>query len=168
MTAGTRQQRLMQRALHHVDEVKGKGEGVRSIYGGLCHRLPVLIRTCGLCAALAFVHSKSQDRSGDGRSEAHRLLLEHCRAILKNHAGLGIGNGSGRELINTVQGLDVRRAAAGEDRRDHLRELINTVQGLDVRGYVLAQRVLLEALVFHKRFAESVLGVEPGSGDERD
>jgi CRISPR type III-B/RAMP module-associated protein Cmr5 len=143
MTAGTRQQRLMQRALHHVDEVKGKGEGVRSIYGGLCHRLPVLIRTCGLCAALAFVHSKSQDRSGDGRSEAHRLLLEHCRAILKNHAGLGIGNGSGRELINTVQGLDVR-------------------------GYVLAQRVLLEALVFHKRFAESVLGVEPGSGDERD
>jgi CRISPR type III-B/RAMP module-associated protein Cmr5 len=143
MTAGTRQQRLMQTALHHVDEVKGKGEGVRSIYGGLCHRLPVLIRTCGLCAALAFVHSKSQDRSGDGRSEAHRLLLEHCRAILKNHAGLGIGNGSGRELINTVQGLDVR-------------------------GYVLAQRVLLEALVFHKRFAESVLGVEPGSGDERD
>lgn len=143
MTAGTRQQRLMQTALDHVDEVKGKGEGVRSIYGGLCHRLPVLIRTCGLCAALAFVHSKSQDRSGDGRSEAHRLLLEHCRAILKNHAGLGIGNGSGRELINTVQGLDVR-------------------------GYVLAQRVLLEALVFHKRFAESVLGVEPGSGDERD
>jgi CRISPR type III-B/RAMP module-associated protein Cmr5 len=143
MTARTRQQRLMQTALHHVDEVKGKGEGVRSIYGGLCHRLPVLIRTCGLCAALAFVHSKSQDRSGDGRSEAHRLLLEHCRAILKNHAGLGIGNGSGRELINTVQGLDVR-------------------------GYVLAQRVLLEALVFHKRFAESVLGVEPGSGDERD
>lgn len=143
MTAKTRQQRLMQTALDHVDEVKGKGEGVRSIYGGLCHRLPVLIRTCGLCAALAFVHSKSQDRSGDGRSEAHRLLLEHCRAILKNHAGLGIGNGSGRELINTVQGLDVR-------------------------GYVLAQRVLLEALVFHKRFAESVLGVEPGSGDERD
>jgi CRISPR type III-B/RAMP module-associated protein Cmr5 len=143
MTAKTRQQRLMQTALDHVDEVKGKGEGVRSFYGGLCHRLPVLIRTCGLCAALAFVHSKSQDRSGDGRSEAHRLLLEHCRAILKNHAGLGIGNGSGRELINTVQGLDVR-------------------------GYVLAQRVLLEALVFHKRFAESVLGVEPGSGDERD
>jgi len=143
MTAGTRQQRLMQRALHHVDEVKGKGEGVRSIYGGLCHRLPVLIRTCGLCAALAFVHSKSQGESGDGRREAHRLLLEHCGAILSDHAGLGIGNGSGRELINTVQGLDVR-------------------------GYVLAQRVLLEALVFHKRFAESVLGVEPGSGDERD
>jgi len=167
MTARTRQQRLMQTALDHVDEVKGKGEGVRSIYGGLCHRLPVLIRTCGLCAALAFVHSKSQEcddpeytmgaecaalafvhsksqgGSGDGRSEAHRLLLEHCRAILENHAGLGIGNGSGRELINTVQGLDVR-------------------------GYVLAQRVLLEALVFHKRFAESVLGVEPGSGDERD
>ena len=143
MTARTRQQQLMETALKQVDEVKGKGEGVRSIYGGLCHRLPVLIRTCGLCAALAFVHSKSQDRSGDGRSEAHRLLLKHCRAILKNHAGLGIGNGSGRELINTVQGLDVR-------------------------GYVLAQRVLLEALVFHKRFAESVLGVEPGSGDERD
>jgi CRISPR type III-B/RAMP module-associated protein Cmr5 len=143
MTAKTRQQRLMQTALDHVDEVKGKGEGVRSIYGGLCHRLPVLIRTCGLCAALAFVHSKSQGESGDGRREAHRLLLEHCGAILSDHAGLGIGNGSGRELINTVQGLDVR-------------------------GYVLAQRVLLEALVFHKRFAESVLGVEPGSGDERD
>jgi len=143
MTAKTRQQRLMQTALDHVDEVKGKGEGVRSFYGGLCHRLPVLIRTCGLCAALAFVHSKSQGESGDGRREAHRLLLEHCGAILRDHAGLGIGNGSGRELINTVQGLDVR-------------------------GYVLAQRVLLEALVFHKRFAESVLGVEPGSGDERD
>ena len=143
MTAGTRQQRLMQTALDHVDEVKGKGEGVRSIYGGLCHRLPVLIRTCGLCAALAFVHSKSQGGSGDDRREAHRLLLKHCGAILGDHAGLGIGNGSGRELINTVQGLDVR-------------------------GYVLAQRVLLEALVFHKRFAESVLGVEPGSGDERD
>jgi len=143
MTPRTRQQRLMETALKQVDEVKGKGDGVRSIYGGLCHRLPVLIRTCGLCAALAFVHSKSQGESGGGRIEAHRLLLKHCGAILKDHAGLGIGNGSGRELINTVQGLDVR-------------------------GYVLAQRVLLEALVFHKRFAESVLGVEPGSGDERD
>ena len=143
MTARTRQQQLMETALQHVDEVKGKGDGVRSIYGGLCHRLPVLIRTCGLCAALAFVHSKSQGGSGDGRSEAHRLLLEHCGEILRHHAGLSIGNGSGRELINTVQGLDVR-------------------------GYALAQRVLLEALVFHKRFAESVLGVEPGSGDERD
>jgi CRISPR-associated protein Cmr5 len=27
---------------------------LRDIYGGLCHSFPVLVRTCGLCQALAF------------------------------------------------------------------------------------------------------------------
>lgn len=52
----------------------------RLIYGGLCHSLPVMVRTCGLCQALAFAESKG---SGDGsRAMAHRLILKHVGELI--------------------------------------------------------------------------------------
>jgi CRISPR-associated protein Cmr5 len=52
----------------------------RLIYGGLCHSFPVMVRTCGLCQALAFSASKA---SGDGsRAKAHRLILEHVGKLI--------------------------------------------------------------------------------------
>lgn len=51
-------------------------ENVRKIYGGLCHEFPVMVRTCGLCQAVAFSLDKAQS------NEAHSLLLDDLSAVL--------------------------------------------------------------------------------------
>ncbi len=82
--ATTRQQRDLVRALKHVTAVSHKDEGVRKIYGGLCHSFPVLVRTCGLCQALAFVEAKatSRDQNPSERVQAYRTLREHIAELL--------------------------------------------------------------------------------------
>ncbi len=82
--AMTRQQRDLVRALDHVTAVSRKDEGVRKIYGGLCHSFPVLVRTCGLCQALAFVEAKatSRDQNPNERVQAYRALREHVAELL--------------------------------------------------------------------------------------
>ena len=57
----TLSQATMQQALDLVREVVGKPEQVRTIYGNLCHEFPVLVRTCGLCQAIAVVTPPSND-----------------------------------------------------------------------------------------------------------
>jgi CRISPR-associated protein Cmr5 len=69
----------MQQALDLVREVVGKPEQVRTIYGNLCHEFPVLVRTCGLCQAIAFCADKAQSDE-NARAEAYRLLLKHMSA----------------------------------------------------------------------------------------
>lgn len=68
-----------------VSQVEQEPEEVRRIYGGLCHSFPVLVRTCGLCQALAFSKEKetATDKQGpSNRNTAHRLLLRHVGAVL--------------------------------------------------------------------------------------
>lgn len=80
----TRAQEDLDRAARLVGEVAAahpEGSAVRTIYGGLCHSFPVLVRTCGLCQALAY----SRDKAGDGskdRNKAHALLLAHVGSVL--------------------------------------------------------------------------------------
>ncbi len=64
-----------------VREVEKEPKSVSNIYGGLCHSFPVMVRTCGLCQALAFSKAKAGEGKDD-RERAHTLLLRHVAHIL--------------------------------------------------------------------------------------
>lgn len=76
----TRAQKDMEKAHGLIQEVSGTGAEVKKIYGGLCHSFPVMVRTCGLCQAIAF--SKDKATSGGDRGQAHSLLLKHVANLI--------------------------------------------------------------------------------------
>ncbi|MCW5933530.1 MAG: type III-B CRISPR module-associated protein Cmr5 [Fimbriimonadia bacterium] len=76
----TRAQIDMEKAHRLVTEVSGRGAEVKKIYGGVCHSFPVMVRTCGLCQAIAFSQDKATSE-GD-RGQAHSLLLKHVAALI--------------------------------------------------------------------------------------
>jgi CRISPR-associated protein Cmr5 len=81
----TRAQRDMVTAERLVAAVASEPSAeTKRIYGGLCHHFPVLVRTCGLCQALAFMKAKSTHKNGkaSARSRAHELLLGHVGELL--------------------------------------------------------------------------------------
>lgn len=77
----TRAQQDMELAAQLVQAVAKLDEETQQIYGGLCHSFPVMVRTCGLCQAIAFSKAKAGEGK-ESREKAHRLLLEHVAAIL--------------------------------------------------------------------------------------
>ena len=114
----------MAQALASVQAVP-EDKGLRSSYGGLCHKLPALILKNGLCQTVAFLGSKS---AGDGaQAQAHRLVLDHLAATLGP----------------TAQALP------------------GYVSSVPLEEYMRATRTTLLAWTFYKRFAVSLLGVEP-------
>ena len=54
------------------------GPETAAAYKRLCNSFPVLVRTCGLCQALAFHKSK------ESKDEAHALLLQHVKKLLED------------------------------------------------------------------------------------
>ena len=89
-------------------------------YGGMAHKLPVLIRQAGLVQALAYVAARGKDGA--------KQLLEDLAAVL--------GEDSTHDLLE-------------RSRKAHLLE------------YMRLTREATVALTWYKRFAQSVLGVEP-------
>lgn len=80
----TRRQRYLAQALKHVTEVKQlpgeHAEDAKDIYGRLCHKLPILIRTNGLIQTLAFVEEKA-----GGGQHAHAKAQPRAYYLLKQH-----------------------------------------------------------------------------------
>lgn len=133
----TLSQATMQQALDLVREVKGKSGQVPTIYGNLCHEFPVLVRTCGLCQAIAFCADKAQSDDKE-RAGAYRLLLQHIGAIVGVKTD---GNG----------GVDD--------------PLLEKILQAGTTEYMLHTRRVLQAWVYFKRFAVSVLGVKTGGSE---
>lgn len=77
----TRAQQDMELAAKLVDAVSGYDKETQQIYGGLCHSFPVMVRTCGLCQAVAFSKAKAGERK-DSREKAHDLILQHVSQVL--------------------------------------------------------------------------------------
>ncbi|BCW98126.1 MAG: hypothetical protein KatS3mg024_0953 [Armatimonadota bacterium] len=130
----SRQLELMGQAIDHIRAQENGDEEFRRIYGGLYHKLPVLIRTCGLCQALAFVNSKTQAQGS--RGSAHKAVMSDVTNVLTKFCGVRV---------------------AEDDKGDILAVIREELQSWE---YAMATRILLQSLVFHKRFAESILGVE--------
>ena len=129
----TRQQAHLGAALDRVSELlqPGVSDKTRKAYGGLCHGFPVLVRTNGLCQALAFVHQK---KSGtDDLAAAHGHLWRHVAGVL------------------SVQNAD---------------DLLQHIRRQPSDRYLHETRLLLEAWIYYKRFAVSLLGVQPGEEAE--
>lgn len=78
-TARTRSQQQMSQALAHVMSVRGTD--AQPFYGDVCHLLPVLVQTNGLCQALAFIADKASRR--DSRGRAFGLIQQHVAAVLE-------------------------------------------------------------------------------------
>jgi CRISPR-associated protein Cmr5 len=79
----TRAQRDLALAERLVSEVEAEREEVRRIYGGLCHSFPVLVRSCGLCQALAYSRAKATAGNDSPRARAHAILLQHAGILLE-------------------------------------------------------------------------------------
>ncbi|MDW8104664.1 MAG: type III-B CRISPR module-associated protein Cmr5 [Armatimonadota bacterium] len=77
----TRAQQDMELAAQLVQQVSQQDGETQRIYGGLCHSFPVMVRTCGLCQAIAFSRAK-EGEGKEPREKAHRLLLQHVAEIL--------------------------------------------------------------------------------------
>jgi len=132
MPVRTRAQQDLILAERLVSEVARLPEGTRKIYGGLCHSFPVLVRTCGLCQAVAFSADKAtapQGRDEKDRQRAHRLLLRH----------LG-------ELV----------AAPGQAPPA---DVVAVLRGCGALEYMRLTRRVLSAWIYFKRFAVSILEV---------
>lgn len=131
----TRAQQDLQLAEQRVSAVEGDAE-VRKIYGGLCHSFPILVRTCGLCQALAFSKDKSTATGGEPkpRNRAHARLLEDVACLLR------------------VEGGDP----------------VAAVRTADTTTYMLHTRRVLGAWIYFKRFAVSILKVQPGEDRDGD
>ncbi len=138
-----RQQEMMRRALADVTRIATEGdEEEKGVYGGLCHKLPILIRTCGLCQALAFVDAKAEGKGP--RAGAHRRLREDVTHVLAQFAGVTV------PVTNGNPGLLV------------------AIADLPTAQYAHTTRILLQGLVFYKRFAVSVLKAEVDDYGEED
>lgn len=127
----TRQQMYLTRALEDVTAVKEgvASEQTRTVYGGLCHSFPVLVRAAGLCQALAFVEDKACVPAAGDRAEAYKLLRRH----VARHLGVA----EPAQLLHAMQ-----------------------ADSNGVVAYMRQTRVILDAWVYYKRFARSILQVD--------
>jgi CRISPR-associated protein Cmr5 len=143
----TRQQRFLRAAAEHVQAIKdeqgecGKEwEQYRTIYGSLCHKLPVLVMANGLAQTIAFVEAKAKaPATAPVPDKARARAYWRLRAQLADALGW-----QPAEL-----GHRIRTAPLGQ--------------------YIHATRTILAAWVYYKRFAESILDVQADvdPGDDR-
>lgn len=129
----TRQQRYITQALEHVTAVKAnQSESVRTIYGGLCHQIPVLVRACGLCQTLAFVAEKAEGQTD--RAQAYQLWRRHIADALQTS--------------------------------EH--DLLDLVRAAPMLDYMRHTRTVLDAAIYYKRFAGSILKVATAQAAESE
>lgn len=137
----TRSQEFLALAEELVTQVEGYDQRLPDTgktYGGLCHAFPVLVRTCGLCQALAFCLDKATvpaDKQKEPKHQAHELLLLHVGQV-----------------------LGVNDAAA--DPAGRIQAVVAAVRDASTEEYMLHTRRVLDAWVYFKRFAVSILKVE--------
>ncbi len=110
----------------------------RKQYGSMAHTLPILIRTAGLAQALAFVEARHRKKEDkpDKPIPPQLRLLRDLEDVLRNERML-----EGNNLFAVA-----RKAELGE--------------------YMRLTQHTLAALLWFKRYAQSVLGVQQGEEDE--
>lgn len=139
----TRAQKNLIFAEKRVSEVetaaaaKNAPDKLGKTYGGLCHNFPVLIRTCGLCQAVAFSEAKAAGDDEKVIPRAHKMLLKHLGEFLSEN-GFALQGRSALETIRTA----------------------------DAMTYMLMTRQILAAWIFFKRFAVSILQAESAQAAE--
>jgi CRISPR-associated protein Cmr5 len=140
MTVTTRKQDALKAAMKRVYGVKaGNNEDIAKKYGVLCHKLPIMIRNDGLAQTIAWIEEKLSDARTIPAGGASPLA-EAYQLV--------------REHIAEI--LDLEKAS----------DLVNAVISAPSRDYQRYTSTLFDVWVFHKRFAVSLLGVDPSETDE--
>jgi CRISPR-associated protein Cmr5 len=125
----TRDQIYAKDAYDHVKEVQRWKEAERNRYGALAHKLPVLIRTAGLAQALTFLDAKAKDEQEKQGQQSPNAY----RQLLT-------------DLAKTMK----------KDTKD---ALLERAREAELTEYMLLTRQALAALLWYKRFAQSLLDV---------
>lgn len=120
----TRDQQYAISALQHAQKYEGKSVQERNQYGGMAHRLPILIHTSGLAQALEFVKSRGKD--------PHKQLLQDLEETL------------------------------------HCKDLLQETREADLYGYVQLTYQIQQALLWYKRYAQSILDVDDASAEDTE
>lgn len=120
----TREQRYAADVYQRVQPLVSLELKQRKKYGGMAHKLPILIRTAGLAQALAFVEAR--------------------------------GDCLQKQLLN-----DLAATVGYKDAND----LLNKSRTANLSEYMLLTQQTLAALLWYKRFAQSVLDVDTAEAD---
>lgn len=132
----TREQEYAMAVFTQVTAVKtqyGENAVFCKKYGAMAHKLPVLIRTAGLAQTLAFLETR-KGSAETRQSNPYARLLNDLAAV----AGKAAGKTTGAALAQYS-----REAPLG--------------------AYMRLTQQALAALVWYKRYAESVLNVQAGT-----
>jgi CRISPR-associated protein Cmr5 len=134
----SRDQAYAAQVYSQIEKLLGHNRKEQKQYGSMSHKLPVLIRSAGLAQALAFV-SATAKRGKEGRDGAPTKWSPQ------------------RQLLDDLaQSLNLENA----DR------LLTESRKASLDEYMFLTQNALTALLWYKRFAQSVLNVE--SSDEPD
>lgn len=140
----TRSQQYLLDAIDRIGAVKALNDKELSrAYGGLCHKIPMLVLNDGLVQTVAWIDEKARE------------------PIDQNVSILGLAYGLQREHISALFG--VQHAAGAPS------PLVEAVRDASNTGYMRYTMTLLDASVYYKRFAASILGVKDArSVDEQN
>jgi CRISPR-associated protein Cmr5 len=100
-------------AHRHIVQIRARGKAERDAYGGMAQKLPALIRTAGLCQALHFVRSRSDNKVVSETLLSHLACqlqrvepqIENVEAMLEQarNAGLATYLWLSREAIAALE-----------------------------------------------------------------
>jgi CRISPR-associated protein Cmr5 len=137
----TRDQEYASKIYEQVKTIARKDRAIANSYGSMAHKLPILIHTAGLMQALAFVDARPKEK---GKQTGPELLLEDLsKVVLKDDSP------TREKLLQYARGVQDGRQGSLQD-------------------YIYLTRQVLAALLWYKRYAQSILGVEPGQNEEAD
>ncbi len=136
---GTRDQRYAISVYQQVQAVKQKFAKDYRQYGVMCHKLPILIHTAGLAQALAFVESRNKD--------IYKQLLGDLTLTLKE----------------PHDGNDPVMSPEGEQK-----SIVRQAREAELNDYMRLTWQVMAALVWYKRFAQSILGVDVSETAEQE
>jgi CRISPR-associated protein Cmr5 len=127
-----RRQQVLQTVYERVSDIakpeNAVPDGAKEQFGNLCHSVPVLLGTNGLCQTLAFIEHKIDESNGD-RKRAFALL-----------------RGEIAHLLGFAPG-----------------DVLKNVRERDVLQYQRHTRTILDAWIFYKRFAVTILQAPAGT-----
>lgn len=148
----TREQRYALRTMTRMEAVVQQPQAVKTQYGALCHKLPVLIHSAGLVQALAFLYSRTPEPSRTAQSPGKTA---------RNDEDLQRMSSAHHQLL-----MDLAWVLADDDHGCSAGELLVRAQTVHLTEYMQLTRLSLAALVWFKRYAQSLLQVEASDADD--
>jgi CRISPR-associated protein Cmr5 len=134
----TRDQRYAISVYQQVQTIKDNFKNDYRKYGVMCHKLPILIHTAGLAQALAFVASRKGEI--------------YCRFL--------------NDLTHTLKSSQIGKDVAASPKKGQ--DIAQQAREADLSEYMRLTQQVMAALVWYKRFAQSILGVDASESDEQE